>query len=209
MPFERGWHRRDARVPITIRPPGMCLAGGTRALLLLALVLCQRAGLVDGKNDNCEYAPRASYRCNLTGTGARNTSAGVRERRARLPRVCAKLASREIFVRVNVSRSDSRVRITVDSIRLAGRLASCKSLQADASCRRRRARTCDRAISSRRSGARTTKLPARSGLLDVHASIPSLICRRSRQDTHSRIHTHMPGCPYATSAVGHGQRDAD
>lgn len=34
----------------------MCLAGGTRALLLLALVLCQRAGRVDGKNDNCEYA---------------------------------------------------------------------------------------------------------------------------------------------------------
>ncbi|XP_011332428.1 uncharacterized protein LOC105276481 isoform X2 [Ooceraea biroi] len=31
----------------------MCLAGGTaRALLLLALVLCQRAGRVDGKNDN-------------------------------------------------------------------------------------------------------------------------------------------------------------
>ncbi|XP_014473566.1 PREDICTED: uncharacterized protein LOC106743854 [Dinoponera quadriceps] len=30
----------------------MCLAGGARALLLLALVLCQRAGRVDGKNDN-------------------------------------------------------------------------------------------------------------------------------------------------------------
>lgn len=44
----------------------MCLAGGTRALLLLALVLCQRAGRVDGKNDNCEYAQRASYRYNLT-----------------------------------------------------------------------------------------------------------------------------------------------
>lgn len=34
----------------------MCLAGGIRALLLLAFVLCQRAGRVDGKNDNCKYA---------------------------------------------------------------------------------------------------------------------------------------------------------
>ncbi|TGZ54237.1 uncharacterized protein LOC112453502, partial [Temnothorax curvispinosus] len=34
----------------------MCLAGGTRALLLLALVLCQRAGRVDGKNDNYQMS---------------------------------------------------------------------------------------------------------------------------------------------------------
>ncbi|XP_011691271.1 PREDICTED: tRNA dimethylallyltransferase, mitochondrial-like [Wasmannia auropunctata] len=34
----------------------MCLAGGTRALLLLALVLCQRAGGVDGKNDNYQMS---------------------------------------------------------------------------------------------------------------------------------------------------------
>ncbi|KAL0132306.1 hypothetical protein PUN28_000234 [Cardiocondyla obscurior] len=34
----------------------MCLAGGTRALLLLALVLCQRAGRADGKNDNYQMS---------------------------------------------------------------------------------------------------------------------------------------------------------
>jgi len=60
-----GWCGRCARADNDKAAAGMCLAGGTRALLLLALVLCQRAGCVDGKNDNCEYAPRASYRYNL------------------------------------------------------------------------------------------------------------------------------------------------
>ena len=34
----------------------MCLAGGIRALLLLAFVLCQRAGRVDGRNDNYQMS---------------------------------------------------------------------------------------------------------------------------------------------------------
>jgi hypothetical protein len=60
VPFARRWCGRCARADNDKAAAGMCLAGGTRALLLLALVLCQRAGCVDGKNDNCEYA-QSSY----------------------------------------------------------------------------------------------------------------------------------------------------
>lgn len=60
--FARRWcGRRCARADNDKTAAGMCLAGGTWALLLLALVLCLRAGRVDGKNDNCEYTLRAFY----------------------------------------------------------------------------------------------------------------------------------------------------